>query len=125
MANQFHMRPLAVLDGVRTPFAKSYSTLARVGADELGRVALVEVLNRLDMKPDQVDEVVFGNVSGPAESSNVARVIALKAGVPHDRIAQTVNRNCASGMESIVSAWQAIEEGRSKVIACGGTESMS
>jgi acetyl-CoA C-acetyltransferase/acetyl-CoA acyltransferase len=119
------MKPLAVLDGVRTPFAKAYGTLARVPADELGRIALVEVLNRLSLKPDQVDEVVFGNVSGPAESSNVARVIALKAGVPHDRIAQTVNRNCASGMESIVSAWQAIEEGRSKVIVAGGTESMS
>jgi acetyl-CoA C-acetyltransferase/acetyl-CoA acyltransferase len=119
------MKPLAVLDGVRTPFAKAYGTLARVGADELGRIALAEVLNRLSMKPEQVDEVVFGNVSGPAESSNVARVIALKAGVPHDRIAQTVNRNCASGMESIVSAWQAIEEGRSKVIVAGGTESMS
>lgn len=125
MANNFHMKPLAVLDGVRTPFAKSYGTLARVPADELGRIALVEVLKRLDLKPDQVDEVVFGNVSGPAESSNVARVIALKAGVPHDRIAQTVNRNCASGMESIVSAWQAIEEGRSRIIVAGGTESMS
>ena len=125
MANHFHMQPLAVLEGVRTPFAKAYGTLARVPADELGRIAMVEVMNRLSLEPEQVDEVVFGNVSGPAESSNVARVIALKAGVPHDRIAQTVNRNCASGMESLVSAWQAIEEGRSKVIVAGGTESMS
>ena len=125
MAAQFSMQPLAVLDGVRTPFAKAYGSLARVPADELGRAAMAEVMNRVHLKPDQVDEVVFGNVSGPAESSNVARVIALKAGVPHDRIAQTVNRNCASGMESLVSAWQAIEEGRSKVIVAGGTESMS
>jgi acetyl-CoA acetyltransferase family protein len=125
MASQNHMQPLAVLDGVRTPFTKAYGSLARVPADELGRVAMVEVMNRMHLKPDQVDEVVFGNVSGPAESSNVARVIALTAGVPHDRIAQTVNRNCASGMESLVSAWQAIEEGRSKVIVAGGTESMS
>ncbi len=119
------LKPLAIMEGVRTPLAKAYGTLARVPADELGRIALVEVLKRLDMKPDQVDEVVFGNVSGPAESSNIARVIALKAGVPHDRIAQTVNRNCALGMESLVSAWQAIEEGRSQVIVAGGTESMS
>ena len=119
------MKPLAILDGVRTPFAKAYGTLARVPADELGRIALAEALNRSDVKPEQVDEVVFGNVSGPAESSNIARVIALKAGVPQDRIAQTVNRNCASGMESLVSAWQAIEEGRSQLIVAGGTESMS
>ncbi len=116
---------MAVLDGVRTPFAKAYGTLARVPADELGRIALVELMNHMNLKPDGVDEVIIGNVSGPAESSNIARVIALKAGIPHDRIAQTVNRNCASGMESIVSAWQAIEEGRSQVIIAGGTESMS
>ena len=119
------MKPLAVLDGVRTPFAKAYGTLARVPADELGRIAVEAVLERLELKPDRVDEVIIGNVSGPAESANVARVIALRAGVPEDRIAQTVNRNCASGMESLVAGWQAIEEGRAKLIVAGGTESMS
>ncbi|MCA9067420.1 MAG: thiolase family protein [Planctomycetaceae bacterium] len=119
------MRPLAILDGVRTPFAKAYGMLARVPADELGRIAVEGVLKHLDLKPDRVDEVIFGNVAGPAESSNVARVIALRSGIPQDRIAQTVNRNCASGMESLVAGWQAIEEGRSQLIVAGGTESMS
>jgi len=119
------MKPLAVLEGTRTPFAKAYGSLARVPADELGRVAVEGVLNRLELRPDRVDEVIIGNVAGPAESSNVARVIALKAGIPQDRIAQTVNRNCASGMESLVAGWQAIEEGRSQLVVAGGTESMS
>lgn len=118
-------KPLAIVDGLRTPFAKAYGTLARVPADELGRIAVEGVLKHLNVKPDRVDEVIFGNVSGPAESANVARVIALRAGIPQDRIAQTVNRNCASGMESLVAAWQAIEEGRSQLIVAGGTESMS
>ena len=93
-------------------------------ADELGRIAVEAVLAGGIGKND-VDELVFGNVAGPPEASNVARVIALRAGLPVDRIAHTVNRNCASGMESVISAWLAIRDGRSDVVIAGGTESMS
>jgi acetyl-CoA C-acetyltransferase/acetyl-CoA acyltransferase len=119
------LEPLAVVGGVRTPFAKAFGPLADVQADELGRIAGTSALERAQMQPDQVDEVVFGNVSGPAETSNVARIIALRTGVPDDRIAHTVNRNCASGMEAFFSAWQILREGRADVILAGGTESMS
>jgi acetyl-CoA C-acetyltransferase/acetyl-CoA acyltransferase len=117
--------PLAVVAGVRTPFAKAFGPLAHVPADELGRVAVEAVLARAGVRPADVGEVVFGNVAGPPEASNVGRVIALRAGVPNDRIAHTVNRNCASGIESIVSAWQALAEGRTDLVVAGGTESMS
>ena len=117
--------PLAVVEGVRTPFGKAYGPLANFSADELGRVVTEAVLQRAGLKPDEVDEVIFGNVSGPAEASNVARVIALRTGVPMDRIAHTVNRNCASGMESIISAWHVLRDGRAHVVVAGGTESMS
>lgn len=117
--------PLAIVAGVRTPFAKAFGALANCPADELGRLAVEAVLARSGVSANDVDEVVIGNVAGPADASNVGRVIALRAGVPHDRIAHTVNRNCASGMESIITAWQAIREQRSKIIVAGGTESMS
>src|SRR5215207_1293038 len=117
--------PLAVLAGVRTPFAKSFGALANVQADQLGRVAVEGVLARASVRPTEVGEVVFGNVAGPAEASNVSRVIALRSGIPQDRIAHTVNRNCASGMESIFSAWQILNEGRTDLIVAGGTESLT
>ena len=117
--------PLAVLAGMRTPFAKAFGSLASVPADELGRVALTATLDRAGLKPSDVDEVIFGNVASPADTPNIARVIALRAGVPQDRVAHTVHRNCASGMEAIVSGWQSIREGRAEIVVAGGTESMS
>ena len=118
-------KPIAVVAGARTPFCKAFSDLAGQPAVELGRVALTEVFRRSGLAADEIDEVILGNVAGPPDAANIARVIALKSGVPIDRVAHTVNRNCASGMESILSSWQAIESGRADVVVAGGTESMS
>jgi acetyl-CoA C-acetyltransferase/acetyl-CoA acyltransferase len=114
-----------MLAGVRTPFAKAFGALANVPADQLGRVAVEGVLNRAELRPADVGEVVFGNVSGQPDASNLGRVIALRAGVPQDRIGHTVNRNCASGMEAVFSAWQILADGRTDLAVAGGTESMS
>src|SRR5712691_5178700 len=119
------MLDIAILEGVRTPFAKAFGALASVPADELGRLATVAVLQRADLRPDQIDQVVFGNVAPPAEAANIARVIALRAGIPQDRIAHTVHRNCASGMEAITTAAQLLQLGEAKTVVAGGTESMS
>ncbi len=119
------MKSLAVLAGARTPFSKVFTDLQGVSAVKLGRIALGDALRRCNLAPSDVDEVVFGNVSGPPDAANIARVIALKSGVPQDRIAHTVNRNCASGMESVLSAWHSINQHRAKVVVAGGTESMS
>jgi acetyl-CoA C-acetyltransferase/acetyl-CoA acyltransferase len=116
---------LAIVAGLRTPFAKAFGVLADRPADELGRIAVEGVLHQTGLAPADIDEVVFGNVAGPPEASNVGRVIALRAGIPWDRPAHTVNRNCASGMESLFTAWQTIGEGRARVMVAGGTESMS
>jgi acetyl-CoA C-acetyltransferase/acetyl-CoA acyltransferase len=116
---------LAIIAGARTPFAKAFGVLADRPADELGRIAVEGVLHESGLAPADVDEVVFGNVAGPPEASNVSRVIALRGGIPWDRPAQTVNRNCASGMEALFTAWQTIGEGRAGVMVAGGTESMS
>jgi acetyl-CoA C-acetyltransferase/acetyl-CoA acyltransferase len=124
-SNPLSWEPLAVVAGARTPFAKSFGALSKVPADELGRLAVAAALDRAGLTAGQVDELVVGNVAGQADASNVARVIALRAGVPNDRIAHTVNRNCASGMEAVVAGWQAIRDGRSEVVVAGGTESMT
>jgi len=94
-------------------------------AVDMGVAAVSAALANANVSGDQVDEVVMGNVSSPADAANIARVIALSAGIPQDRIAHTVNRNCASGMESILNAWQILNEGRANIIVAGGTESMS
>ena len=119
------MLDIAIVEGVRTPFAKAFGPLANVPAYELGRVATQALLQRGRLRPDQVDQVVFGNVAVPAEAANIARVIALKAGIPQDRIAHTVHRNCASGMEAITTAANLIQLGEAGAVVAGGTESMS
>jgi acetyl-CoA C-acetyltransferase/acetyl-CoA acyltransferase len=119
------MLDIAILDGVRTPFVRAYGPLADVPAQELGRVAVVGALERTGVRADQVDQVVFGNVATPADAANIARVIALRAGIPQDRIAHTVGRNCASGLEAITSAGRLVQTGEAQVLVAGGTESMS
>ena len=119
------LKPIAVVAGARTPFGKAFTTMRDVSAVELGRVAVVDALRRAGLANDGVEELVLGNVSGPPDAANIARVVALKAGLPKDRIAHTVNRNCASGMESILGAWMSLGTGRANLAVAGGTESMS
>jgi acetyl-CoA acyltransferase len=119
------MRDVVLIDGYRTPFAKAGTSLARVPARELGRVAVSETLARHGVDPRDVDDVIIGNVAGPSDSQNIARVIALLAGIPKQVPAVTVHRNCASGMESIAQAYERIAAGQADLIVAGGTESMS
>jgi acetyl-CoA acetyltransferase family protein len=119
------MLDIAIVEGVRTPFVKAFGPLAGVPAQELGRLATQAVLQRAGLRPDQVDQVVFGNVALPPDAANIARVIALQSGIPQDRIAHTVQRNCASGMEAITTAAQLLQLGEARTVVAGGTESMS
>src|SRR6266496_332450 len=116
---------LVIVDGVRTPFSKAGTELASMGADELGRIAVNGLLTRTGLDPDLVDEVIFGCVAQPVDAANVARVIALRAGVPESVPAITVQRNCASGCEVITQAQEKMRAGRGSVFVVGGTESMS
>jgi acetyl-CoA C-acetyltransferase/acetyl-CoA acyltransferase len=119
------MLDIAIVEGARTPFVKSFGPLGGVPAQELGRLAATVALERANVRPEQVDQVVFGNVAPPAAAANIARVIALTSGVPQDRIAHSVHRNCASGMEAITTAAQLIQLGEARTVLAGGTESMS
>ncbi len=116
---------LAIVDGIRTPFCKAGGALRSMQADDLGVGPVRELLARTQIAATDIDEVIFGNVCQPAHAANIARIIALKAGLPQSCIAATVHRNCASGMESITSAWERILSGHADIIIAGGTESMS
>ena len=116
---------LVVVDGLRTPFCKAGSDLASLGADELGRIAVSALLTRTGLDPQLIDEVIIGCVGQPAEAANVARVIALRAGVPESVPAMTVHRNCASGFEAFTTAYERMAAGRGSIYIVGGAESMS
>ncbi len=116
---------VVVVAGVRTPFVRSGTRFRDLSAVALGQVAVSELIQRAALDPERVDEVILGNIAQPADATNVARVVALRAGVPVDRSAYTVQRNCASGMQAITSGAEAILCGRAEVVIAGGTESMS
>src|SRR5438477_8387207 len=116
---------LVIVDGVRTPFSKAGTELASLGADELGRIAVNALLTRTGLDPSLVDEVIFGCVAQPVDAANVARVIALRAGVPESVPAITVQRNCASGCEAVTLAQERLMAGRGSIFIVGGAESMS
>jgi len=117
--------PLVIVEGVRTPFCKAGSELAGLAADELGRIAVDALLTRTGFDPALVDEVIFGCVCQPVDAPNVARVIALRAGLPDTVPAATVHRNCASGFEAVTTAAERLRSGHGSVFIVGGTESMS
>jgi acetyl-CoA C-acetyltransferase/acetyl-CoA acyltransferase len=116
---------MVIVDGVRTPFCKAGTELAAFGADELGRIAVNSLLTRTGLDPALVDEVIFGCVAQPPESANLARIIALRAGIPEKVPAVTVHRNCASGFEAVTQAYEKMCNGRRSIFVVGGTESMS
>ena len=119
------MAEAVIVGGVRTPFVKAGGELFGVPAPELGVLAVRELLSRCDVLPSAIDELIAGNVASPVDSANVARVIALRAGIPKERIAHTVNRNCASGFECLTEALARIEYGGAKAVVALGVDSMS
>ena len=104
-------RDVVVVAGVRTPFVKAHTQLGRIHPVELGRIAVREAIERADVDPAELDEVIVGNIGSPADAANIARVVSLMAKVPRQVPAFTVNRNCASGIESIVEAAYRIRSG--------------
>lgn len=116
------MRRVALIAGLRTPFCKANGLFNDWLADDLGALVVAELYRRF---PVPLDEVILGNVLQPSHATNLARVIAVKAGLPLSIPAETVNRNCASGMEAITTAAERILLGHADTILAGGVESMS
>lgn len=119
------MSEAVIVGGVRTPFVKAGAAFNTLPAQELGRLAVRELLDRANLDPARVDELICGNVASPVDAANVGRVIALRAGIPRDKIAHTVSRNCASGFECVTQAVDRVVSGRAKCVVAVGVDSMS
>ena len=109
----------------RTPIGGFSGALSEVSAPKLGSTAAQAALKRAGISPDQVDEVIFGNVLGAGLGQNVARQVSIGAGVPATVGATTVNKVCGSGLKAVMLAAQAIQCGDAELVLAGGTENMS
>jgi acetyl-CoA C-acetyltransferase len=119
------LQPVYILSAVRTPIGKFGGSLASLTAADMGVVAAKGAMERAGVRPEQIEETIFGNARQAGGGPNPARQISVRSGVPHETPAYTVNKACASGMKSIALAYQAITLGDANCILAGGTESMS
>ena len=119
------MKEVYVVNCCRTAVGSFGGSLKDVPAVDLGATVVKEVLNRGGVKPEQVDEVMFGCILTAGLGQNVARQVAVKAGVPYSVPAYTVGMVCGSGMKSVIEAARAILAGDADVVVAGGTENMS
>ncbi|WP_078119870.1 acetyl-CoA C-acetyltransferase [Thiosocius teredinicola] len=118
-------RAVYVVDGTRTPFLKARGRQGPFTASDLALAAGRALLNRCGITPEQLDQLILGCVSSGVDEANIGRVVALRLGCSEKMPAWTVQRNCASGMQSIESAALDIATGRSDLVMAGGTEAMS
>lgn len=119
------MSDIVIVSAVRTPVGRYGGSLKSLNSGHLASIVIKEAIKRAGISANQVDEVILGEVRQSTESSNVARVAALRAGVPESSPAFTINRLCASGMQAVASAAQQIAFGQANIVVAGGTESMS
>ncbi|MDP4161877.1 MAG: acetyl-CoA C-acetyltransferase [Bacillota bacterium] len=119
------MNRTVILSGVRTPFGKFDGALSGFTASELGGIAVKEALQRANIQPDQVEELILGSVLQGGQGQIPSRQAARHAGLPWDVKTETINKVCASGMRSVTLADQIIRTGDEELIVAGGMESMS
>jgi len=119
------LQEVVIVSAVRTPIGKLGGTLKDVQPEDLAKVVIREAVKRAQIEEATIDEVIFGQTKQSADSPNLARVAALKAGIPIEVPAYTVMRQCGSGLQSVNNAAEAIMCGQANIIVAGGTESMS
>jgi acetyl-CoA acyltransferase len=118
-------RSVAVVAGLRTPFAKVGTELASLSAETLGQLVVAELIERVDLDPRAIEQVVFGRVIPSIEAPNIAREIVLRADLPRDIEAYTVSEACITGYRAVVALAQAIQAGDIDCGVAGGAESAS
>ncbi|MFX1677629.1 MULTISPECIES: acetyl-CoA C-acetyltransferase [unclassified Roseateles] len=116
---------IVIVAAARTPIGKFGGTLSKTPASELGAIVIQELLRRSGLQPDQINEVILGQVLTAGVGQNPARQAVIKAGLPVTVPAMTINKVCGSGLKAVMLAAQAIRDGDSDIIIAGGQESMS
>lgn len=119
------MREVVIVSAVRTAIGSFGGSLKDVPSSELGAIVIKEAVNRAGIKPELVEEVVMGNVIQAAQGQNVARQATVKAGLPVEVPAMTINKVCGSGLRCVALAAQMIKAGDCDVVVAGGMENMS
>jgi acetyl-CoA C-acetyltransferase len=119
------VKKVVIVSAVRTPIGNFGGALANVSAADLGAIVIKEALRRAKVEPGMVDEVLMGNVLQAGLGQNPARQAAIKAGVPVEVPATTINKVCGSGLKTVALAAQSIMLGDADIIVAGGTENMS
>jgi len=119
------MSNAVIVAAARTAIGKFGGSLAKVPASELGAIVIKEVLARAGVKPEQVDEVIMGQVLTAGVGQNPARQAVIKAGLPVTVPAMTINKVCGSGLKAVMLAAQAIANGDAEIVVAGGQENMS
>lgn len=119
------MESIVIVSGARTGIGSFGGSLKQYQATDLGGFAIKAAVERAGIKPEDVDEVVMGCVGQAAENAFMARVSSIKAGIPYEASALTVNRLCSSGLQAIYTAALEIDNGFCDIAVAGGGESMS
>ena len=119
------MRDVVVVSGVRLPVGNFGGSLKDISAIDMGAMVVKEAVSRAGIQPSDVDEVIIGQVGEIAENGFVARAISLKAGMPKETTAYSVNRQCGSSLQSIAEAVMEIQTGQADVVVAGGSENIS
>ncbi|MDD3203971.1 MAG: beta-ketoacyl synthase N-terminal-like domain-containing protein, partial [Pygmaiobacter massiliensis] len=118
-------KEIVLVGACRTAVGKMGGVLSNVPAVELGAIVMKEAIKRAGISPEDIDEVIFGNVITAALGQNPARQAAVKAGIPYAAPALTLGNVCGSGLKSVNMAAAMIEAGEADVIVAGGMENMS
>ncbi len=116
---------IVIVAAARTPIGAFNGALSAVPAHELGKTAIIKAMAQAGLKPDDIDEVLLGQVLTAGQGQNPARQAAVLAGIPHERTAMTINQVCGSGLRAVALATQAIKCGDANIIIAGGQENMS
>jgi len=119
------MREVVIASAVRTALGTFGGSLKDIPAVDLGALVIKEAVKRAGIKPEAVEEVIFGNVIGAGLGQNVARQATIKAGLPNEVSALTINKVCGSGLRAVALAAQIIKAGDADIVIAGGTENMS
>ena len=119
------MKEAVIVSGVRLPVGSYGGSLKDISAIDMGAMVVKEAVRRAGIRPSDVDEVIIGQVGQIAENGFVARAVSLKAGMPKETTAYSVNRQCGSGLQAIAEAVMEIQTGQAEVVVAGGTENIS